>query len=90
MFQVVHYVLFGHLSIMLGWAYFLAWTCSYYPQIYSNWRRRSVVGFSFDYLALNFTGHLCYCMFNTAMFYNSDVQVLVVVVDVEIVSCISA
>ncbi len=73
--KAVHQIEFGYLSILLGWSYFCCWGAFYYPQIYKNWRRKSVVGFSFDYLALNLTGHICYCVFNGSMFYNTDVQV---------------
>ena len=73
--KVVHDIFLGYLSIILGWAYFICWSVLYYPQIYKNYERLSVVGLSFDYLALNMTGHLCYCVFNTAMYYNSTIQV---------------
>ncbi|KAK2156231.1 hypothetical protein LSH36_218g02008 [Paralvinella palmiformis] len=72
--KVVHEIAFGYLSIIIGWVYFCFWSSCYYPQIYQNFRRKSVVGFSFDYLALNLTGHICYCIFNLAMFYNSGIQ----------------
>ena len=73
--KVVHSVLWGYISVLLGWGYFVCWSTVYYPQIYKNWKRRSVVGLSFDYLSLNATGHLCYLVFNAAMFYNSAIQV---------------
>ncbi|CAH1974853.1 unnamed protein product [Acanthoscelides obtectus] len=28
------------LSLGVGWIYFLAWSISFYPQIYYNWKRR--------------------------------------------------
>jgi len=52
-------------SQLLGWAYFLCWTVSFYPQVafpsrsfidiqvILNYQRRSVVGLSVDFLALN-------------------------------------
>ena len=73
--QVVRHVFFGKLSLMIGWTYFLCWSLSYYPQIVQNWRRRSVVGLSFDWLSLNMSGHICYCLFNVAMCYNSAIRV---------------
>ena len=73
--KVVHHILFGYLAIALGWCYLACWCVTYYPQIYRNYARKSVVGFSFDYLALNLTGHLCYCIFNTAFYFNSTIQV---------------
>lgn len=72
--KVVHHIWFGYLSVFLGWGYFLMWGLVYYPQVYQNWRRRSVVGLSFDYLSLNLTGHFCFMLFNLAMYYNNNVQ----------------
>ena len=43
-------------SNILGWAYFLAWSISFYPQVMQNWQRRSVVGLSFDFQLLNVLG----------------------------------
>ncbi|KAG0222909.1 hypothetical protein BGX31_008805 [Mortierella sp. GBA43] len=37
------------LSQMLGWAYFLAWSGSFYPQMILNWRRKSIFNVSFYY-----------------------------------------
>lgn len=72
--RVVHQIFLGYLSIILGWCYVLMWSATYYPQLYKNWKRQSVIGFSFDYIALNITGHICYCVFNTSMYYNSYIQ----------------
>eukprot|EP00727_Mastigamoeba_balamuthi_P012778 m51a1_g8122 hypothetical protein (316) ;mRNA; f:181836-183093 len=44
------------LSAVCGWAYFAAWSLSFYPQVVDNFRRRSVVGLSFDFLLINVTG----------------------------------
>uniref|UniRef100_UPI00398F495F cystinosin-like n=1 Tax=Pristiophorus japonicus TaxID=55135 RepID=UPI00398F495F len=68
-FQVV---LSHGLSIIcqvIGWIYFLAWSISFYPQVIENWRRKSVVGLNFDFLALNLTGHIAYGMFNIGLFW---------------------
>lgn len=45
-------------SSMLGWAYFIAWSISFYPQVLQNWQYRSVEGLSFNYTALNVMGFL--------------------------------
>jgi hypothetical protein len=31
-------------NIVIGWVYFVAWSLSFYPQVYYNWTRKSVVG----------------------------------------------
>jgi LCT (Lysosomal Cystine Transporter) family transporter len=62
------------ISDIAGWSYFIIWSISFYPQIYTNWRRKSVVGLSFDYLALNVLGYLCYSVFNVVMYFSPVVQ----------------
>jgi len=61
-------------SIVLGWGYFAAWSISFYPQLYTNWSRKSVVGLSFDFLALNITGYVGYSIFNCVLFWSKVVQ----------------
>ncbi|XP_052889306.1 cystinosin homolog [Anopheles moucheti] len=61
-------------SSVIGWWYFLAWTWSFWPQIWENRTRASVVGLSFDYLALNLLGHTMYAAFNCALFWNGSIQ----------------
>lgn len=41
---------------VIGWIYFVAWSISFYPQAIENFRRKSVIGLNFDFLALNLTG----------------------------------
>ncbi|KAH7967819.1 hypothetical protein HPB52_002628 [Rhipicephalus sanguineus] len=62
------------LSAVFGWLYFIAWSVSFYPQIYLNWKRRSVVGLSFDFIGLNLTGFLAYSFFNLGVFFSPVVQ----------------
>ncbi|CAF3404079.1 unnamed protein product [Rotaria sp. Silwood1] len=59
---------------IVGWIYFLAWSISFYPQIILNFRRRSVIGLNFDFLALNILGHSCYSVFNVVLYTSSKVQ----------------
>ncbi|KAM9461763.1 cystinosin [Clarias gariepinus] len=54
---------------IIGWIYFLAWSISFYPQAFENWRRKSVVGLNFDFLALNLTGFIAYSVFNVGLFW---------------------
>ncbi|KAF9175664.1 hypothetical protein BGX21_010569 [Mortierella sp. AD011] len=62
------------LSHLIGWAYFIAWSASFYPQVILNWRRKSVQGLSIDFIYLNVLGFLCYSIFNLAFFYSAEVQ----------------
>ncbi|KAM9761509.1 cystinosin-like [Menidia menidia] len=68
-FLVVHSRLLSLLSRVIGWVYFLAWSVSFYPQAWANWRRKSVVGLNFDFLALNLTGFIAYSVFNVGLFW---------------------
>lgn len=63
------------LSDIIGWAYFLAWSISFYPQVYENWKRKSVEGLSFDFLFYNITGYIGYSIFNLALYFSHTVQV---------------
>jgi cystinosin len=54
-------------SVVVGWIYFVAWSISFYPQMYENWKRKSVVGLNFDFIALNLIGFILYSMFNVGL-----------------------
>lgn len=61
-------------SIIVGWIYFIAWSVSFYPQIYENFRRKSVVGLNFDFLSLNLTGFILYSLFNCGLYWIPVIQ----------------
>ncbi|KAG7203904.1 hypothetical protein KM043_013264 [Ampulex compressa] len=63
-----------HISTVVGWIYFLAWSVSFYPQIYSNYKRKSVVGLNFDYLSLNLVGFIMYALFNCGLFWIPEIE----------------
>ena len=65
----VHY-----LSSVIGWTYFAVWSVSFYPQLYLNWARKSVVGLSFDFELYNLVGFAFYSVFNCAFYYDPNVQ----------------
>ncbi|XP_054646080.1 cystinosin [Dunckerocampus dactyliophorus] len=68
-FLVVHSNVLAVISEVIGWIYFLSWSVSFYPQAWVNWRRKSVVGLNFDFLALNMTGFFAYSVFNVCLFW---------------------
>ncbi|XP_075053048.1 cystinosin [Mixophyes fleayi] len=68
-FLVIHSLAVQVLEQIIGWIYFLAWSVSFYPQVFQNFRRKSVVGLSFDFLALNLTGFIAYSVFNVGLFW---------------------
>ncbi|KFB42341.1 AGAP001628-PA-like protein [Anopheles sinensis] len=61
-------------SLLIGWTYTACWSTGYYPQIWLNYRRKSVVGLSFDFLYINIVGHVCYAVFNAFLYWNSHVE----------------
>ncbi|KAK3766938.1 hypothetical protein RRG08_040457 [Elysia crispata] len=71
---VVHSQALVYVSSVLGWMYFAAWTLSFYPQVIINWRRKSVIGYSFDFVAFNFTGFVAYSCFNTGLYWIPEVK----------------
>lgn len=62
------------LIITSGWISTAAWSISFYPQVFTNFRRKSVVGLSFDFLALNLTGFLCYSIYNICFYFVPSFQ----------------
>ncbi|XP_014280626.3 cystinosin homolog, partial [Halyomorpha halys] len=61
-------------SVVVGWLYFVAWSVSFYPQVYENWRRKSVVGLNFDFLSLNLIGFTLYSIFNCGLYWIPAIQ----------------
>ena len=68
-------------SDVIGWIYFIAWSISFYPQIYENWRRKSVVGLNFDFLTLNIIGFSMYSLYNVGLYWIHDIQVTFLVMN---------
>uniref|UniRef100_A0A336LCR6 Cystinosin homolog n=1 Tax=Culicoides sonorensis TaxID=179676 RepID=A0A336LCR6_CULSO len=67
--KVAHSTSIIYVSFVIGWIYFVAWSVSFYPQIFINCKRKSVTGLSFDFLALNFMGHTLYAIFNICLYW---------------------
>lgn len=61
-------------SIVIGWVYFVAWSVSFYPQIYINYKRKSVVGLNFDFLYLNVIGFTLYAGFNLGLYFIPEIK----------------
>ncbi|CAH8586380.1 unnamed protein product [Heterobilharzia americana] len=71
---VVRYRWLSMLQVVIGWLYFAAWTVSFYPQLFLNWKRKSVVGFNFDFAVLNVIGFLYYSIYNVGLFWIPLIQ----------------
>ena len=61
------------LSNIIGYTYFLAWSLSFYPQIYLNYQRKTTQGLSVDFCCLNVLGYVCYTIYTTNFFFNKNV-----------------
>ena len=61
-------------SSIIGWTYFAAWSLSFYPQVLLNYQRKSVIGLSLDYVALNVCGYACYSAFNVSLGFIGTVR----------------
>lgn len=65
---VIHDPVLNVISDVFGWTYSIIWDISFLPQVWLNWNRKSVVGFSLDNVTLNILAYLCYSLFNVAFF----------------------
>ncbi|CAK8533171.1 unnamed protein product [Lathyrus sativus] len=59
---------------VFGWIAFVAWSTSFYPQLFLNFSRKSVVGLNFNYLLLNNTKQTLYLIYNASVYFSSTVQ----------------
>ncbi|KAK1331505.1 hypothetical protein QTO34_009462 [Cnephaeus nilssonii] len=74
-FLVIRSNIVSIINQVIGWIYFAAWSVSFYPQVIMNWRRKSVVGLSFDFVTLNLTGFVAYSVFNVGLFWVPHIEV---------------
>ncbi|KAH8873630.1 Cystinosin [Schistosoma japonicum] len=72
--SVIHYHWLYILQVVIGWLYFAAWTVSFYPQLFLNCKRKSVVGFNFDFAVLNVIGFFYYSIYNIGLFWIPLIQ----------------
>ncbi|CAE8740715.1 unnamed protein product [Polarella glacialis] len=61
-------------SNILGWTYFCAWSISFYPQLFLNWKRKSVIGLSLEFQMLNLVGFGLYFIFNALLFWQPSIK----------------
>ncbi|KAJ4374219.1 hypothetical protein N0V83_002960 [Neocucurbitaria cava] len=62
------------ISRVLGWAYFLCWSGSFYPQPISNYFRKSTTGLAIDFPTLNVLGFICYTVNTAAFLYSPTIR----------------
>jgi cystinosin len=66
----LHPVGYRIVSAAIGYIYFLAWSVSFYPQVLTNFRRKTTQGLSVDFCVLNVLGFWCYSAY-TVLLYTS-------------------
>ena len=59
---------------LVGWLYFCLWSISFYPQIFLNFKRKSVAGLNLDFVVLNLLGFSLYSGYNLGLYYNAEVR----------------
>ncbi|KAE8411788.1 PQ loop repeat-domain-containing protein [Aspergillus pseudocaelatus] len=62
------------LSRLLGWIYTLCWSASFYPQLISNFQRRSTVGLAIDFPTINTLGYVYYTAYTAAFLYSPVIR----------------
>jgi len=62
------------LSRVLGWAYFLSWSASFYPQLLENYLHKSTLGLAIDFPTLNVLGFACYTLSTASFLYSPTIK----------------
>eukprot|EP00825_Cyclidium_porcatum_P032711 TRINITY_DN34917_c0_g1_i1.p1 TRINITY_DN34917_c0_g1~~TRINITY_DN34917_c0_g1_i1.p1 ORF type:complete len:326 (-),score=53.22 TRINITY_DN34917_c0_g1_i1:155-1132(-) len=57
-------------SNIVGWIYCVAWSISFYGQIWENYKYKSVEGFKLDYVVFNFSGYTFYSIYNSFGYFD--------------------
>ena len=52
------------LSQVVGWIYFFAWSISFYPQFWVNYKLGNIKGYSLDFGFMNLSGFLAYFLYS--------------------------
>jgi cystinosin len=65
---------YRYLSSIMGYSYFIFWCSSFYPQILSNYERKSTEGLSVDFSISNFVGYICYAIYTSLLYWNKNIQ----------------
>lgn len=58
----------------LGLFYFLAWSATFYPQIFLNYRRKSTTGLSHDFMYMSWIGFIAYSSFTVGGYFSTAVH----------------
>lgn len=62
------------LSSIIGYIYFVSWSVSFYPQLITNYEKKSMDGLSTDASILAFLNYACYTIYNAFFFWNEGIR----------------
>src|SRR3990167_379227 len=65
---------FSLLGLFCGVIYVIAWSASFYPQVFLNKRRKTSVGISFDYLNFTMICFICYTVFTSSLYFSPEMK----------------
>lgn len=65
---------YQYVSSIIGYTYFVCWSVSFYPQIITNYQRKSIDGFSTDTAALAVLNCICYVLYTTFFFWDETIR----------------
>ncbi|KAL4468847.1 hypothetical protein ABPG72_008774 [Tetrahymena utriculariae] len=60
------------ITSIIGWAYFSAWSISFYGQVYENYKQQRAEGCKIDYLVFNFSGFFFYTIYNVIGYWGDS------------------
>ena len=70
----LHTIWYQYTSSVIGYTYFTFWCASFYPQVMTNYKRKSTEGLSADFSTVNFIGYICYALYTCSLYWNREVQ----------------
>jgi hypothetical protein len=62
------------LSSSIGYIYFLSWSVSFYPQLITNYQKKSTEGVSTDAYILAALNYICYTIYNAFFFFDEGIR----------------
>lgn len=65
---------YRYISSMIGYLYFMAWSVSFYPQIITNYQKKSTDGLSTDSTILGILNYTCYAIYNAFFFWDETIR----------------
>jgi len=62
------------ISSIIGYIYFVSWSVSYYPQLITNYQKKSIDGLSTDASILAVLNYTCYALYNGFFFWDETIR----------------